>query len=72
MYCIDRVYDEYVFLEDMDTGEVEKISISYFDKEICEGNLFKKRDEKFYFDKVATSIRQAYLKDLLDRLKNKK
>lgn len=67
-YAVDEIIDNYVRLENLDSGDIINVDISLFPKNIKEGNIVVKK-EKYIIDyKYERERRQ----NILDKLNNVK
>ena len=68
-YAIDKILNNIVTIENLDTKEIKNISIKKFPNNIKEGNIVVKKNNKYVIDKELENTRRKLIKDKVNRLK---
>ena len=68
-YAIDKILNNIVTIENLDTKEIKNISIKKFPNNIKEGNIVVKNNNKYVIDKELENTRRKLIKDKVNRLK---
>ena len=66
-YSVDRIEDEIVIIEDMESGEKKEINISLLPEEVKEGDIIIK-EEKYVIDKEETAATKEKIKNRFNSL----
>ena len=70
-YCVDRIEENIVVLENISTGEIIEMDKTSFDFDIDEGNILVCNDGVFSLDKECEESRRSSLRERLNRLKRR-
>ena len=71
-YAVDRIEDNIVIREDIETKEKEEILITDIVGQVHEGSIIIKKDNIYVCDIEEEEVRRKKLREKLERLKNLK
>lgn len=71
-YAVDRIEDNIVIIEDIETKEKEEILITDIVGQVHEGSIIIKQDNIYVCDIEEEEVRRKKLREKLERLKNLK
>lgn len=71
-YAVDRIEDNIVIIEDIETKEKEEILITDIVGQVHEGSIIIKKDNIYVCDIEEEEVRRKKLREKLERLKNLK
>ena len=71
-YAVDRIEENIVVLENISSGEIVNEDIKKLPKNIKEGNILIKENDKYTLDLDTEKDRREDFKSRLERLKNLK
>ena len=71
-YAVDRIIEDIVVLENIETGELVEIKKYELPNEVHEGSILVKKDEVYTLDVNTEKERRESLRERLERLKNLK
>lgn len=69
MYVIDRIEEDKVIAENLDTKEKLEIDCKYFPFSIYEGLIFSKQEDIYIMEKEIEKKRRKSLRERLENLK---
>lgn len=69
-YAVDKIIEDIVVLENIESGEIIEINKKKLPDEIHEGSIVIVNDEKYELDVDEENTRRESLRARLDRLKN--
>ena len=72
VFSVDKIVDEIVVLENINTLEKREVLIADLPDEIVEGNILTLFDGKYIFNTSVEDERRKRIRDKLDRLKRLK
>ncbi len=70
-YVIDRIEEDIVVLEDLDTREIKNINIKELDFKVREGNILSYEDNKYSLDLNTEKLRKEKLRNRFNKLKKR-
>lgn len=70
-YAIDRIEEDIVILENLETKEKEEVNMKNIVGEIHEGAIVIKNNDTYITDSKEESLRRKTLREKLERLKKK-
>lgn len=70
-YSVDRIEEDIIVLENIENKEIIEINKCELDFEVVDGNILKLVDGKFELDQEVEVSRKEFLRDRLNRLKNR-
>ncbi len=68
-YAVDRIEEDIVVLENIKTNELLEVNVKDLPKDIHEGSILVKEDDKFIIDLDTEKERRESLRERLERLK---
>ena len=71
-YAIDKIEDDIIVLENLDTKELKEVSSSQILVEPHEGAIVLEQEENYIISETEETKRRQMLKEKLERLKNLK
>jgi len=71
-YSIDKIIDNIVVIENINTKEKKEIDITNFPSDTKEGNIVVEKESKYILDKETEIERRNMLRNKLERLKKLK
>lgn len=70
-YIVDRIYDDYVVLENYDTKEMTDIKKELLPDDIRDGNVLIYVNDTYYIDKSLEETRRISIQERFNKLRNK-
>ena len=70
-YVIDRIEEDIVVLENLETKEITNINIKELDFKVREGNILSKEDNKYILDLNTEKLRKEKLRNRFNKLKKR-
>ena len=70
-YVIDRIEEDIVVLENLETKEITNINIKELDFKVREGNILYKEDNKYILDLNTEKLRKEKLRNRFNKLKKR-
>lgn len=71
-YAVDRIIEDIVVLEDIETGELVELKKHELPNEVHEGSILVKNDTGYTLDENTEKERRESLRERLERLKSLK
>ena len=71
-YSVDRIIDNIVVLENLDTKELLEIDIEKLPKNIKDGTILKLENNQYLLDEITQKTREETIKEKMERLKRLK
>lgn len=71
-YAIDKIENDIIVLENIDTKELKEVSAFQIIGELHEGAIVIKKEDTYIVSKAEETKRRQILKEKLERLKNLK
>ena len=68
-YAVDRIIEDIVVLENIETGELVEIKKHELPNEVHEGSILVKKDDVYILDENTEKERRESLRERLERLK---
>ena len=69
-YAVDKIVDDIVTLENIETGDVINVNISQFETDIKETDIVKFENEKYVKDDDLKKSREESIREKMERLRN--
>ena len=69
-YAVDKIVDDVVTLENIETGDVINVNISQFETDIKETDIVKFENEKYVKDDDLKKTREESIREKMERLRN--
>lgn len=69
-YAVDRIENNIVVLENIDTCEIIEIDINNLPENIHEGSIIVNDNNKYIIDEITEEEKRQSLRNRLDKLKN--
>ena len=66
-YSVDKIEDDIVVLQNLDTKEIKEVKLSF---KVKEGDILIYKDNKYIKDDKLKEARMKMLRDKLNKLKN--
>ena len=70
-YVIDRIEEDIVVLENLETREITNIKISELDFKVREGNILSYENNKYTLDLNTEKLRKEKLRNRFNKLKKR-
>ena len=70
-YVVDRIEEDIVVLEDLETREITNIKISELDFKVREGNILSYENNKYTLDLNTEKLRKEKLRNRFNKLKKR-
>lgn len=71
-YAVDRIIEDIVVIEDIQSGKIIEVNKKNFPKDIHEGSIIVNKDNEFILDITEEENRRESLRERLERLKKLK
>ena len=71
-YSVDRIIDNIVVLENLDTKELLEIDIEKLPKNIKDGTILKLENNQYLLDEITQKTREETIREKMERLKRLK
>ena len=71
-YSVDRIIDNIVVLENLDTKELLEIDIEKLPKNIKDGTILKLENNQYLLDEITQKTREETIREKTERLKRLK
>ena len=70
-YVVDRIEEDIVVLENLETKEITNIKLKELDFKVREGNILSKEDNKYILDLNTEKQRKEKLRNKFNKLKKR-
>ena len=70
-YVVDRIEEDIVVLENLETREITNIKITELDFKVREGNILSYEDNKYSLDLNTEKLRKEKLRNRFNKLKKR-
>ena len=70
-YVVDRIEEDIVVLENLETREITNIKISELDFKVREGNILSYENNKYILDLNTEKLRKEKLRNRFNKLKKR-
>ena len=71
-YSVDRIINNIVVLENLDTKELLEIDIEKLPKNIKDGTILKLENNQYLLDEITQKTREETIREKMERLKRLK